>query len=324
MKDLIEAYLRHDKNLAENLKPNAAAGLESILKSTINPKEAYEERNGHIINKRTGLAQDVGELFRTKGRPLLKTLGQGRFIPRFADRRHELDKKKHEKETRETFEKFLQKHPARYIASDIVAKLTNHVAENFVVERNHDGSFSFARLLKGVKIDSISPEQIVQKISAYRDHTRTELESMRLKAKFRDEAVRLAGFTPEEARDSKKLALLSDTIKKLEVEYYAQPGQPATRAPSTHVDALKEDLVRQFKHENDYPVSGGTLKEMMLAKAYGDNEIELDKNVRAWEDFEKFAKERSPNFYETSYAEITGLDYEKTPQTFTVPKEDYS
>jgi hypothetical protein len=316
MKSIIESYLRTNPHVAERLKPGAAAGLESILKNTVNQNESYEERQSQVINRRTGLAQDIGELFQTKGRSLLKTLGQGTFIPRYADRRHDVDKKKHAQEVRDVFGKFLQQRPERYVNSDITTALTNHIAENFVVERNWDGSVSFARLFRGVKIASVSGEEIIRRIAPYRDHDLTEIETLRYKAKFRDEAIRLAGFTPEEARDSKKLQALDDTIKKLEAIHYRQSTPHAFRAPTAQVNDLTIDLVNQYRHENDFPVGGGTLRERQLAQAFAEQEIE---KAKAWDTgFEEFTRERTPDFYKNAAAQFTGLDYDAQPKTSVV------
>jgi hypothetical protein len=305
MIDLIENFLRSDQNLAGNLKPNSVPQIAEKLVAN------YVERDGNLVDRKTNLVvPNVGTLIQKEGREYLLSRGQGKYIGKFRDARNNEQKSK----DAEAFKKILTEYTSRignkYKNNNNEPEriLINELSNNFLFESDGRGSFSVVTVLNGVPIEKQTPEQVFSRLNPYLDKERTELEKKRINARLRSDALNLEGMTLSDLENPRKKNAYDRTLKMIENEYYSIPT--SKRLPNVNHQEFESDLSKEVAHELGLPVDDRqwSLNDMTRINAIVPEKINQTKRD-VWQSFEKFTRERSPEFFANSFESFSGLPY---------------
>jgi hypothetical protein len=303
MEELILNYLRSNPELKENLKPGTETQLIEKIAS-----QGYAERAGELVDIKTNLAASPELVIRTHGREFLKSRGQGRYIPKYADRRSPDQREKDKTEFKKILNEYASRLGQKYISDEPQRILIEHLANNFLYENDGKGSFYIVATLNGVPVERYTPEQVFSKLNRYLDQDKTRIEEKRISARIRNNALDLEGLTFSDLNDPRKKAALDNTVKLLEKEYYSIPT--LKKLPSIRAEMMESDLSKQGAYEAGLPLEEKewTLNDKIKLSAYATNRIEQAKR-ESWEKFESFVNERTPEFYKSVFEKFSGLEY---------------
>ena len=142
MEELILNYLRTNPDLKENLKPGSETQLIEKL------SQSFTERAGELVDLKTNLAVDnMGNLIRQHGREFLKTRGQGKYIPRYADRRTTEQRERDKTDFKKLLNEYASRLPHKYVNDEPQRILIEHLSNNFLYESDGKGSFNIVSTL---------------------------------------------------------------------------------------------------------------------------------------------------------------------------------
>lgn len=307
MKELIEKWLKGNPEFTANLKEGATDDLVSAIEG----KGTYVIRMGELVNNRNNIAADVGDVIKQHARPFMKSLGSGRYVGRFADRRSKDERRAQAKELRLLYNNWIEAKGYTFIHDEPRRVFLDLVAENYSFESDGNGSFVLAPLFNGVPTVRYTPDQLFTRLGRYIDPEKTEMNQLRIAAKIHDEALKLTQLTPEEVKKPGTHAseYFTKIKERLEKEHYGQ--HTGKRLPNVSMDVLIDDVRKETAHKLGLPIEPAMwqISEKIQIEGLSQNIIE-EADRQAISPFEKFMRERPPVFYQEIYETHGGLPYE--------------
>lgn len=303
LKSLLHLWIRENPEFTANLKDNTTDSLIEAVLQTGN----YIVRQGEIVNQKTNLAANVGEVVKNHARPFLKTLGQGRYIPKFSDRRTQQERDAQAKDTEAKLMEWVKRKGYAFISDEIVSAWAQYISKTMAYESEDNGSFTLSPLLNGVPVKQYTPEQVFMHIGKYLDPEKTRLNQLRIENKISNEALQLSG---EDAKDIKNKVRFSEIKSLLEKEYYSiLPTK--VKLPKVPESDLINDLEKEEAHRAGLPVdsTAWSLSERTQVAARAKNRLE-EADKQAFQALEKFTAERTPKFYQEVHQRHSGLPYD--------------
>lgn len=311
LEKFVIGYFESHPDVAAKLKSSDAQQLIAEGLS-----DHYEVRDGHLVDSRTAVeVASVDAIVRGAARPYLKSLGQGKFIPRWKDNRNENEKNQHTQETRSMLERWILNRNYKFIDNDASRVSLDYLSRSLVYETDGQGGFQLALLRNGVPVKKYPVVDIFNRyLLPYVDNGLTTIAQKRQEVRVRDEALKFAGMTYPDLQDNKKRAVVDSYIELLQKEF----EQPTKRKlPNFNDYEVKTELQKESAYHLDFPSDPEVwdLRQKMILQVAGEKLVdEYEREV--FSSLDQFQKERTPQFYKTSIERLTGLDYGESEMAY--------
>lgn len=314
--EFLQNYLKSNPEFSDNLKEDSFPLLAAKISSAYVAR-ADRDNNWQLVHRGTNEQVDVGSTIHKNAWEFLKRRGNARYLPKFQDRRKSTQIAADAIETRVEFESFLKKLPIKWINDEPVRVLTDWVSRHCLFECNGKSAPVFALMANGVCVEKVTGHQLVDKISRYIDQNQTELETKRLNAKWRSEALTLQGLTNDDLRNDPQAAIGVDRIIGLiKDQHYSSSSRK--KLPSFGPGELISDLEKETAHDMGIPVNpqDWDYEQRRAVNGAGERRLEEIKQ-NAWGILDNFISTRPVSLYESytaSNERYEGLDYEKSEE----------
>jgi len=249
--EYLESYLKTNPELADNLKEGSIPQLAAKLSGTYVVR-ADKDNNWQLVHRGLNEAVDTGSTVKKLAWDFLKRRGNGRYLPRFLDRRTEAQRLAHQIETRLELEAYLKKSSAVYVSEEPKRVLLDWVAKNCLFEGDGKSMPTFALMHNGVVVERFTAAQLEDKIARYQDPTLTEIADKKLNARFRKEALELQGLEPSALNDPQARTGIDRMVGLLKDQYFA--GTKRMKLPKFDAGELEEDLTKEVAFDKGFPV----------------------------------------------------------------------